>query len=463
MIRHTPGGLQVCSNNIVGMIAGTFHPGIYSQDGTDEKSISSCATHVTVGGVSSNRSGTNLFCMDLYSSALKVVASHAVRPDDGSKKMCISDLATNHETSNIIAACSDGTLRIFDGNWRGGNFMESAKIKAHAGGVNCVATSGNLICTTGFSSRSPANVVNGSSQLYAFPDEHVLVFDIRFLGRGGICHPVSVLKGGPRFVTFIPGLNHNLEDRILVASGQNGGGLQIINPFESLSQETTTSHDYLNPPLEINEAISAMSYVGKNLAIGTTHGNVFQYSLSGYENIVPRRGNDIVKMSNEPLDAPTFLEAPPLSIEPFLLQGSVAHDAPSMSIFNPYLMNKPPTITPTYVDNEWNPYSFGPLTNNVCKPAQRKELSENLTQILAATQRDEYVSSIQTSTLGVNLINQNPAGKGKNELMNANRLLSKKFENVFYKVSDPRKSSKKGNDRDMVSAFDIFNRFYLTH
>lgn len=449
---HTRGGLQVSSSKIQGMISGTFHPGIYSQQGIDDKMISSCASHVTVGGVSTNKAGTNLYCMDLYSSYLKVVASHAVRGELEYNKMCISDLATNHETTNIIAGCSDGTLRIFDGSWRGGNYMECAKVSCHGGGVAQVVTSGNLICTTGFSSRSPVNYSAGSSQLYAFPDEHVLVFDIRYLGRGGIAHPFSGLKGGPRFVSFVPGLDDTDEHRILVCSGQAGGGVQMITPFGSLSGNPSAANDYFNPTMDPNEAITAVSCIGKNLAIGTSHGNVMHYCMSGYEKIMANRGKSATAMSTEALDPPTFLEPPPLSIEPHLLQGSVSHDAPSNSVFNPYVLCKDPLVTPTTANGEWNQYSFGPLSKNVFSPGGKKVLSENLKQILANTPCDEYTASIQSSNLGINIFENNLTGSGKDELLNANKFLhGKPFMNACYADADPRKKDKKGDDRDSVS------------
>jgi hypothetical protein len=103
--------------------------------------------------------------------------------------------------------------------------MECEQVKAHGGGIAQVAVAGNLICTTGYSSRSSngynSGYGNGSgnggsgnksnSSLYAFPDEHVLIFDIQYLcrgdkstRRGGMPHPFNGLNGGPRFLSFLP-------------------------------------------------------------------------------------------------------------------------------------------------------------------------------------------------------------------------------------------------------------------
>ena len=439
---HTRGGLQVSSSTIQGMVSGTFHPGIYQTD-LDEKSISSSATNITVGGVSTNKSGTNLFCLDLYSS-LKSVASHAVRSDDGVKKMCISDLATNHQTGNIIAGCSDGTLRIFDGSWRKGNFKELTRVNAHSGGIAHIATAGNLICTTGYSSRSPTTYGAGSSQLYAFPDEHVLVFDIRYLGKGGIVHSFLGLKGGPRFVSFLPGQDSGDDHRILVCSGQPGGGIQIIRPFDAVnvSDNKPEFRDFLNFPLAASESVTAVSNVGMNLALGTNFGNVLQFRMES---------DDKTKtaLSEESLEVPSLLQVPPLSIDPHLLQGPVSHNAPSISVFNPYVMCAEPMVTPT----EANGYSFGPLSTNTFLPAGKRRLSKSLQQMLSSGPPDEYAANIQSSQLGLDVFKNNRTGKAPREIMNANKLLhGKGFANICYNIdADPRKKDQPGNERDSVS------------
>ena len=463
---HTRGGLQVSESKMEGMVSGTFHPGMY-QSGVDDKMISSSATHVTVGGVSTDRTGNNLHCMDLYSSSLKAVASHAVRSDNGYSKMCISDLATSHEKTNIIAGCSDGTLRIFDGSWRGGNYMECAKIQAHGGGVAHIATAGNLICTTGFSSRSPVNYSGGSgasggSSLYAFPDEHVLVFDIRYLGRGGIAHPFSGLKGGPRLLSFIPGVNGSSEHRIVACSGQPGGGVQIITPFDSLSGNITGSDDYFTPLTDPGEFMTAISVVGKNMAIGTSFsgtifGNVIQYRMAGYEQVVSKflsTGKVENKLSDERLAAPSCLEAPPLSIDPHLLQGSVSHEAASISVFNPYVMRAEPMLTPTTVNGERNPYSFGPLSNTF-RPAGKRMLSNKLEELISSAKPDDYLTSIETSKLDLNLFNNNSKFKSNRDPMNPNKLVhgGSQLANICYDAdADPRKKDRKGANRDSVSS-----------
>ncbi len=573
---HTRGGMQLSNNDqIQGMVSCTFHPNGHGDhttlddDDLDERTIASTATHVTIGGTStgnnnnrnrnrnrSNNMGYNLHCIDLYSDSLKPVASHAVRSDTTTRctsttkqqhnnQLCISSLATNHPTCNIIAGCSDGTLRIFDGRWRGGNYMECAKVKAHGGGVVNVATAGNFICTTGYSStnsNSNTNMNIKSSSLYAFPDEHVLVFDIRFLGRGGIVHPFSGLKGGPRHISFIPGLSNSSGEknhRILVASGQAGGGLQIITPFDSLTSSSdigssANHHDFINLPLDAGEAMTAMSVMGRDMAVGTNYGNVHQYRMAGYEQVItssnsrtsssgsasksksnmsastaawsPRhsRGlgvggafaveadtdaatsttavNDNTMLEKEDLFAPTYTEPPPLSIEPQVLQGGDAnYNSRFISVFNAYNLHSNPVITPTFTYThghghdqeegryELNPYSFGPLSSDTFVPSCKKSLSKTLKDHVTETTKegDDFLTSIQTSKIGLNLVGSGRSTntkKGNNNTfmnVNMNKLLygGDKIANVAYDTTDPRKKGRKGQGRDGVSIYVFFFTF----
>lgn len=462
---HSRGGLQVSSSKIQGMYAGTFHPGVHHYADADEMDISSSVTHVTVGGVARNRSGVNLYCMDLYSSSLKVVASHAVKKANGSTDMCITDLVTNNETSNIVAGCSDGTIRIFDGRWRGGNYMECARVKAHGGGVAHIATAGNLICTTGFSSKGPAHHSSAtSSRLYAFPDEHLLVYDLRYLGRGGIPHPFSGLKGGPRFVSFLPGLDDTAQHRILACSGQAGGGLQIITPFDSLTGTTSGVDDFINPPLDMTEAVTAMSCVGKKLVIGTNAGNVLHYSMSGYESIIAKKGINSSggAPKEESLVLPnTFVDPPELSIDPHLLQGDVSYNSPSISVASSYVLCKDPMVTPTVVNGKWNPYSFGPLSLNTCRPYGKRILSQRLKKIIHESQGTDVVMTVQTSELGLNLLDNKSSLKPSREVMNANKLIYGKIsKNICYDDSDPRKKDRNYKNKDGVEA-DVPERYRI--
>jgi len=448
---HSNGGLLIAENKTEGMLAGTFHPGGY-QEGIDENVVGGLATHITVGGIATNDSGHNIHCMDLYSSGLKSISSYAVRSDNAkSKSVCVADLVTNYDKGNVIAGCSDGTLRIFDGAWRSGNFIECARVKAHGGGVAQVVARDNLICTTGYSSRSSAIDFNANNAPCTYPDQHLLIFDVRFLGRGGIVHPFSGLKGGPRFISFINDESQGSRDqtRILVASGQNAGGLQIITPFESLEYKSPENFvDYFHPPLGAGENITAMSHMGKDLAIGTSHGNVLQYQIGEerWNGISSRPGQ------KEQLIAPSYVpDAPELSIEPSVLQSNFVDQNPNcvyrQSIFNSFIFQEQATLS--YLGNEVDKndqQSFGPLSNKTLIQSEKRILSNKLSKIVSDQEVNDFLTSIPSSQLGLDLLSTS----GRKNVLNPNRLLfSKRLSAVCYDMNaDPRRNNQSRQKRD---------------
>jgi hypothetical protein len=172
-----------------------------------------------------------------------------------------------------------------------------------------------LIATTGYSSKAKPTSAGGSSNaLYTFPDPTVYVYDIRYLGRGGISHPFAGVKGAPRFVRFVPNVNGCASNRLLVASGKQGGGIQILTPFEPQDEKTTS---FFLPPLQQGESLTALSHPEENcdeLALGTSSGRVLRYRLSGQ--------STKQKQAKQQLEIPPYLPPlPELSLDPTLLQG----------------------------------------------------------------------------------------------------------------------------------------------
>ncbi len=557
---HTRGGLFVSENKIEGLVTGTFHPsGMYHQDNgytdTTDAFLSANTTHVTVGGIPSpnnnnnnknfkNNSSPNLYCLDLY-SMLKEVTSHTVHSSSSSNGKCvITDIATNYETCNLIAGCSDGTLRILDGSWRiGGNYSECAKVKAHGGGIAQIAVKGNLICTTGYSSRSASSRSSSSrssssrsssgggynqnhygssnsfNSLYAFPDEHVLVFDIRYLGRGGIAHPFSGLNGGPRFVSFLPHYNDSNsgdggDHKILVASGQNDGGLQIITPFQTglmnNNEELTDLSNFIKPPLSPTEGecITAMQVMNTDLVMGTSLGNILQYKMNenkirtirktttatatatttgvvsqqqqqqqqrqkgmSYNNYTynPSQAQDLKSdyqydnnevisstEQKEQLDISSYgIDPPPLSIDALSLKnnddGHHKHST-SHSIFNSYILTKDPILS-SLVDvmGKKNPYAFGTLTESVVKQSSKRILSKPLLDIIAEEEKKKNDFLITIPTSKLNL-NLGVHHHAEGQIPNANKLLNgSQFSKICYDETDPRSRERRDRHGNKVS------------
>lgn len=291
---HTTGGLQVFDCEIEGMICGTPHP----VNGSSNQSM----THITIGGIATSsihNSSTrttivpsqrntkyHVQCLDIWQGFRNVsscVLGQTTNKKDSNEELAATALATCYSRSCIMAGCSDGTLRLLDGR----GLREHGKYKSHNGGVVNMAVSedGTLVATTGYGSLVTANRggTDSGNCLYAFPDTSVLIYDIRYMGRGGISHSFSGLRGGPRFVAFIPNTveETTVSNRLLVASGQTGGGMQIIAPFQE--ESTFSKSSYIVPQLKRGEAISSLCISEDCLALGTSQGNVLQYKLAGYE------------------------------------------------------------------------------------------------------------------------------------------------------------------------------------
>ena len=463
---HTQGGLCVTDHAIEGMVCGTPHP-----------NHDHAMTHVSVGGVgivsadtkrSASRLAPQLHCMDIYQD-LRIISSRTIRPVGGlDNPTGIMAIGTSHERQSLVTGCSDGTVRFFDGSWRSRGNVEVAKVSAHTGGVTDIAVSesGTLICTTGFGAKSTAQTVP-----YAFPDAHLLIFDVRYLGRGGIAHPFVGLKGGPRFVRFMPPVPGQPSDRLLVASGQAGGGMQLIVPFERPDHQPES---FLVPHLQSNEAITSVCLSGKHLALGTSMSSVHQYKLAGIDHppagadqlraqpagtnpdaqpFIPggsttpavqvslgieRRGAEVTK---RPLEMPEFMPSPPaVSIHPSVLQSK--DDSTRMgttqranAIFTSYIFREkplvskhnPPGNSKSQKDEEvlgTEPTTFGTMGEQPIVPSGSRAPIQRLVSMSIAAESD-IMRIAKTSEYGLDLLGGR-SGKSKTKrkpLPNPNRLI----------------------------------------
>ena len=465
------------------MLSGTFHPRSY-------ENAQNVPSHVTVGGLSND--GHNISCMDLCTNGLTIISSHTIRSSN-SNNVCVSDVATHHGKGHIVAACSDGTLRLMDGSWRiGGIGRECAKIEAHGGGVAKVAVRDNLICTTGYAIHRKTGSLKNDNLPYTFPDQHILLFDVRYLGRGGIISPFEGYKGGPRFVHFLSsnGASNESEQMILVGSGQVGGGLQLIKPFETSrnDEDVDELQKFIYPPLNSGESITALTVMEREMALGTSNGNIFQYRMddtikvnrqstfpddkalsnhleSEYAYTLPavlsssRKKEQIhtdnvslCDISKRPLNVQSDnIKTPDLCIDSSALQDNAQvqetiHTTSPRSIFNYYVLQKDQVVTRHGEDESSKlQYSFGPLSEHVLRTSAKKCLSSKLRNAVAKNKND-LVISITASDLNLDLINSKQYSKDGNFLMtaNPNKLLNDdKMSALCYdKNVDPRKKEK---------------------
>ncbi len=395
---HVQGGLQLHDYDIEGMLSATIHP--RSDQGAPP-------THISVGGFPSCNPVTKqhsreqeIHCMDLW-QGLRIVSSRSFK-DRYEKRVGVTVLATSHERGSIVAGCSDGYLRLLDGSLR-----EVATVKCHKGGVSSMSISpdGVLIATTGYSSRVKDK---DSGILYAFPDPTVYIYDIRRLGQAGIPHPFAGARASPHHVAFLPDLTGLASNRLLVGSGQSGGGLQVMVPFETHIDKSTS---FLIPPLEQGESISAMAQSEGDLALGTSQGRVLTYKYAGYKATKTKKGK-------EPLVMPPFVPpAPPLSIDPkLLLTGRDPGIRPGIdermrALVSTYILRSDPKLSSIGNSPEDALPLFGPIGASKIIPSSRRTVSASFIGDTKPAPGD-FIITIPTSKLEIDLLaDHNPISK----------------------------------------------------
>ncbi|KAL3944634.1 MAG: hypothetical protein SGBAC_001294 [Bacillariaceae sp.] len=396
---HSYGGLQVHDHDISGMLAGTIHP------------HSGQATHISVGGTncSEKYSHHDIFCMDIW-QGLRVVNSTAFKNKRHSMKPSVTAMATSQERGAIVAGCTDGNLRILDGSLR-----EIATVKSHVGGVSGISISpdGMLIATTGYSSRVPAN--KETSILYGFPDTRVYVYDMRYLGRGGTPHMFAGVRGCPRHVSFVPDIENMASNRMLVASGQAGGGLQILVPFQ---EPDDNSASFIAPQLAQGEAISAMDLSEDQLALGTSVGRLLMYKLVGYKAKPKLRATSAAFLPASPrpkakkaLDMSKLYEQPmtALPVDPTILCRNAdpgrrnGNDEKTKSLFSTYALQSMPKVSPAGFSLENSVDSFGSIAGKPILHPVRKTVSESFLKEAALGEGD-FLLTIPTAKLELDIM-----------------------------------------------------------
>jgi len=437
---HTIGGLCVSDFAVNGMMCGTPH-------------LESKTTHVSVGGCHSK-----IYCLDLYQN-LRVVSSHSLQSDVG-----VMTLSSNNNKQALVAGCSDGTLRFIDGRMRG---AELARIKSHTGGVTGVTSSGDgtLVATTGFAAKSHVSPVPVG--LYAYPDPHILVYDVRYLGRGGIVHPFSGMKGSPRILSFLPDISNQPRNRLLAGSGQTGGGMQIITPFEESDKNPL---NFLFPSLDQGESMICMTLSDQFIAVGTSQSRVLQFELRGYNKHQTNRSKDVESpmyvgssmitssttqteinedtvVEKTALEVPNFYpDIPPLSINPLvLLKEQAVGGTLSTSVFSSYIMCSDPLVSSVGSREE---STFGAIARNPLVPTPRRTVAKTVIDAGSKSQGDTGLL-VPTSVLKIDLLPKGEVGnirkknKGARELLaNPNKLLySDKLASECY-LPDKRRKGK---------------------
>jgi hypothetical protein len=258
-----------------------------------------------------------------------------------------------------------------------------------------------------------------------------------------------------------------------VASGQTGGGLEIITPFKSLTDDPYSmgidpAANFLNPDIEpTSETITAMTAQELDLVLGTSHGNILQYRrLSDHEPVK----NRIV------LDMPPVTPNPPvLSIDPHLLlkkyedkeerrESNIQQSyAPvrCKSIFNSYITDHDHLqLSRLGYDGEHtavsSSYSFGPLSERPLVLQGKRILSQKLQELCAhhSASNNDFLCSIPIAQLGIDLLTSNEpkSTKASTSRANPNKLLySAKLKDACYLNADPRSKQTHTRQKSNVS------------
>lgn len=428
---HAQGGLQLHDCDMEGMLTATIHP--HSDQGSP--------SHISVGGIPCHSHHNNkhrdqeIHCMDLW-QGLRIVSSRSFK-DRYEKRVGVTALATSHQRGSIVAGCSDGHLRLLDGALR-----EVATVKCHKGGVSSISISpdGMLIATTGYSSRVKGTE---SSILYAYPDPTVFIYDIRRLGQAGIPHPFAGARSSPHHVAFLPDIKGLASNRLLVGSGQSGGGLQVMVPFETHIDKSTS---FLIPQLEQGESITALAQADADLALGTSQGRVLTYKYAGYTSTK-------LRAMKEPLVIPPFVPPPPpISIDPnLLLPGSdpgmrPGDDERMRAIVSNYILRSDPKLTSIGNTPEEALPQFGPLGASKIIPSARRTIAPTFIGDAKPAPGD-FITTILTTNLGIDLLaDHNPISKrykgkkAREPKPNPNKLLyNAKLSSLCYDDGGKRK------------------------
>ncbi len=306
----------------------------------------------------------------------------------------------------------------------------------------------NLICATGYTSLGSSSP---SSLPCPFPSSHVMIYDIRCLGRGGIPHIFAGSRGGPRFLNFLPDDFGIHSGKLLVGSGQTFGGFELISPLSN----AVNGSIFFQPELSAGEAMTTVAIYEGDLVIGTSCGRVLEYALGSYENVGYSQRKS---RSQEPLDLPPFSPDPSeLTIDPYLLCSTRSEVPSGWNVFDSYTMTVDPVVSENavrfqsrYVDGKVNSSSLGgPMSKKPLVAPPRRWLSKELQRMIIASADvgvgdgvGKVLPASNVVGLGDLLAEEDQINTSKKVLSvpNPNKILSSRlFASCYDATADPRK------------------------
>lgn len=382
--------------------------------------------------------------------------SHATSPT------AVTCLVENTEKGSLLAGSTDGHIRLLDPR----RLRPLAKIKSHPGGVTDLAVQGNLIASTGFGSKAASSshatgaTTSAGSVYYSYPDPTVMLYDMRYLGRGGFPHQFAGTSGGPRFLSFLPP-DYQSTSRLLVASGQSNGGIQIVRPFE---EPTNDPADFILPPLDRNESITALESTDTDLLLGTSKGMVIKYSMAIASGPKIRRK----------LETPPFESARPLySIEPTVLLKE-SNTSSHKLVFNSFYLLRDPVISAVPTAKDAIKLHYDPTVKRPMLAPAKMAVSENFEA--KALHAVDFLRTVPVADIEVNPLDDHSGmdnrrrDSPKETLPNPNKFIYAKILNkmVYKETLNRWRVTKRGHrandDDDNVNdgLFDVPSRYRLT-
>jgi WD40 repeat protein len=160
--------------------------------------------------------------------------------------------------NNLLAGCTDGTVKILDGRLRSQRARYQQSVQAVSTNVRKIKVNSNqhLVAVSG-----------GRGE--------VVTFDTRMTGRA--CQRIQANMAKPTFLNWLPGE----QVETLVIGGSNG--IQILQPLGDPGYV-----QYLTPSLTHGENITCVDVSGSGtyIAAGTDVGNVAVFEVSGGKHII---------------------------------------------------------------------------------------------------------------------------------------------------------------------------------
>jgi PAB-dependent poly(A)-specific ribonuclease subunit 2 len=400
------------NDTYTGNTVGCFNPAYNSYN---TNGLGNTVTNVTIGGPL-NR---DLQVLDIY-TGLQPVTSINLDGDVGCTALTSSTM--NSSSPFMLVGCSDGSIRLVDGNVRSNSrHRYDQQIAAHTGPIKDIAVSdcGNYVASCGYVNKGNAAHANAyGTASRAYDDLCIMTFDVRMLSRGSTPIQFSGSSGSPSYLKFGAGDDVNRTSStttplLYCCSNKPNGGIQIIEPFGD-----PTYNKYLQPSLEQNEFVTCMDVSSSEnvVSVGTSHGSVISFEKCGSGRTIQRvaGAGSAGAGSDDKYDGSkiTLLHTPPftptqpaVSIDPAILLGNTQTGSNLTNPFNYYGTTCIPNVSVLPDQGSDNPtkdeHTFYDFVNSrLYDQIHKRLLSASLdAKLLKHGKKNEFVTHIRADSV----------------------------------------------------------------